>query len=916
MEVNYKDTIHLPKTSFSMKANLSTAEPKQIETWDKNKSYEKMINKETELFVMPDGPPYANGSIHVGHALNKLLKDFIIKYKNLSGKKAAFIPGWDCHGLPIELNVTKKLGSKRKDMTDAQVRELCRKEAHKWVEHQKEQFVRLGILADWENPYLTLNPNYEADEVRVLAKILENGILQRGEKPVYWCPALQTALAAAEVEYKDITSPSIYTKFYIEESSDKLPKTDKPMAFVIWTTTPWTLPANYAISLNPRFEYDFCDTGSEVLIVAKGLKEAISSACKDINLDNVIKTVKGSELEKLNARHPFLDRNSLIILGDHVTLEAGTGCVHTAPGHGLDDYNVGRKYDLPVESPVDPAGRYTAEVAEFEGMKIWKANPLIVEKIKASNHLLGYSEISHSYAHNPRTGTPLIYRATAQWFIKLDNPDFNLRKMAIDCVDKEISFVPGWGKQRLESMMQNSPDWCVSRQRLWGVPIPVFYCTSCDEALLKPEILNSIADKMESTKEGIEYYFNNDASTHTAGHKCSSCGHTEFKKGQDILDVWFDSGVCHSAVQNKREGLDRLADIYLEGSDQHRGWFQTSLLSSLAADKKPPYKALITHGFVNDSKGHKMSKSKGNVVDPQKVIQKSGAEILRLWASYEDYGQDLSVGDEIFQRVTESYRRFRNTIRFMLGNLDDFDITKDTVAFKDMPALDQYALIRLNTLIDNVTQYYEGYHFYKVFHALNNYFTVELSSLYLDILKDRLYTGKKDGNQRRSSQTVIHHILSSLLPMMAPIVSFLAEEGYRHLNNTEDSIFESRFPKMNADWSNEELLNDFSRLIEIRSEATIIMEGLRKDKTIGSSLDAHLCLELKDKDYELALKYESLLREFFIVSQLEIKKSSENKYVATKAGGEKCPRCWHYSEELNTSSDFPGACPKCVTALS
>ena len=915
-ENNYKDTINLPKTAFPMKGNLPTTEPKRIEKWAES-TYQKIIeqNKDKPLFVMPDGPPYANGNIHLGHVLNKVLKDIVIKYKNMSGHKAVFIPGWDCHGLPIELKVTKKLGSKRKEMSDEQVRDLCRQEALKWVNEQRQQFVRLGILADWKNPYLTLHPHYEAEEVRVLAQIHKNGILYRGEKPVNWCPALQTALAAAEVEYHDHTSPSIYVKFNLQDDAIQKLQLEAKTSIVIWTTTPWTLPANLAIALHKDFEYGLYKCNDEHIVIATELKEKVEQDC-EIELQ-LIKTLKGSEFEGLAARHPFLDQNSQLVLGDHVTLEAGSGCVHTAPGHGLDDYQVGLKYGLPVYSPVDPAGRYTSDFKKYEGVKIWDANDKIVEDLKASEHLLGYKKISHSYPHNPRTKTPLIFRATPQWFVRMDDAKYNLREKALQATHEDIAFYPQWGQQRLHSMLTHSPDWCLSRQRIWGVPIPVFYCKSCGHELINSDVMMAVADKIEACDKGLEAYFSEPVESFIGNHQCSSCGHTEFKRGEDILDVWFDSGVCHTAVQKKRDGLSFPADIYLEGSDQHRGWFQTSLLSSLASDGQPPYKALVTHGFVNDAQGHKMSKSKGNVIDPADVIKKSGAEILRLWVAYEDYGQDVNISNEMFQRVTETYRRIRNTMRFFLGNLNDFNYETDRVEFKDMPALDRWALIQLNELIEKTETAYENFDFYKVYHALNHYFTVVLSATYLDIIKDRLYTWKTDGLPRRASQTVLFESLSHLLRIMAPILSFLAEETYEFLpGNKKESVFLESFPKVRPEWNDNAISENFSRLLEIRSEASKVLEDLRKNKTIGSSLDARLKLNLKGKDFELLQKFsEKELREIFIVSQLEFKKSEQDNISAEKATGQKCVRCWNYSEEIGQDSKWTDICPKCIEAL-
>lgn len=921
----YKDTVLLPKTDFPMKGNLPQTEPVTIDKWITSGLYQKMTKAGKKKFVMPDGPPYANGNIHIGHVLNKVLKDIVIKYKNMSGYQAEFIPGWDCHGLPIELKVTSALGDKKNSLTKKEIRDLCRKEATKWIALQREQFKRLGVLADWENPYLTMQPQYEANEVRVLSKIHKNGVLFRGNKPVYWCPALQTALAAAEIEYHDHKSISIYVKFNVENAplqaaaNHKTPfaSLKKPVSFVIWTTTPWTLPANFGIALNANFEYGAYDIGKELLIIATDLREAVEKDC-GFSLGQPVQTWQGAELEKLKANHPFMKRESLLILGDHVSLDAGSGCVHTAPGHGLEDYHVGLKYDLPVFSPVDAAGRYTNDVPQYLGESIWKANPKIVEDLKTSGHLLASKEIVHSYPHNPRSKTPLIFRATPQWFIRMDD-EFQLRNKTLAAVDGQIQYFPNWGKARLNAMVQNTPDWCLSRQRTWGVPIPVFFCKSCGESLAKPEVMERIADQMEKTGLGIEAYFDLPIETFVQNEKCEKCGGHEFTHSDDILDVWFDSGVCHTSVHTARLGLKvgEPADIYLEGSDQHRGWFQTSLISSMAAYEKPPFKALITHGFVNDAQGHKMSKSKGNVIDPAEVTKKYGAEILRLWVAHEDYGDDVTVSDEMFQRVSETYRRIRNTLRFLLGNIHDFDPAQHQVAFQDMPELDRWALVRLNEVITKVNQAYQDYDFFKVYHALNQFFTTELSAMYLDILKDRLYTGRKDGKARRSSQTVFYHLLQNLVGLMAPILSFLSEETYAFIpgQKKHESVFLTSFPQPQADWKDDTALQKFALLNEVRVELAKMLEELRQSKVIGSSLDAEAHISAKGERFKILSAMKHSLREYFIVSAVHLSEG-ENRIEAKRASGDKCERCWHYSEKLNTSPKLPNICPKCVEALS
>ncbi len=915
MPVNYKDTLNLPQTKFSMKGNLTETEPLRIADWKTKNTYQKMVDKNEgkTSFVMVDGPPYANGDIHVGHVLNKVLKDIVIKFKNMNGFHSPYIPGWDCHGLPIELKVTKRLGDKRKQLSDRELRDLCRAEANLWIDEQRKQFQRLGILGDWDHPYITMAPEYEADEVRVLSRITENGIFYRGEKPVYWSPALQTALAAAEVEYHDHKSPSIFVKFYLEDTSP-LGISDKPLAFVIWTTTPWTLPANYGVTLHPDFEYGVFDSGDEYLFFAAELKENIE---KETGLTlTEVKRVKPQILERKFLKHPFIDRGSMIIFGDHVLNEA-SGVVHTAPGHGMDDYIVGQKYGLPVFSPIDEAGRFTAEFPELQGVKIWDANKIIIDKLKNSGHLLQVKEITHSYPHDPRSKTPLIFRSTPQWFIRMDDTNYPLREMALKACESKIKFVPKWGENRMVSMLTNAPDWCLSRQRTWGVPIPVFYCEDCGHPLAKPSVMNRVADVMETTKLGLEAYHSTPVEEFTQGEACEKCQSSKFKKGRDIMDVWFDSGTCHKAVQRRRKGMTYPSDIYLEGSDQHRGWFQTSLLSSIASEGIPPFKGLVTHGFVNDAKGFKMSKSVGNVVDPADVIKKSGAEILRLWVAYEDYGQDVTVGDEMFQRITETYRRFRNTIRFMLGNLGDFDPTKDKVELKDMRALDRFALNRLQELIHDLNKAYDSFDFYKVYHALNNFFTVDLSATYLDAIKDRLYTWKKTGVARRSAQTVIYEMLIQLTTSMAPILTFLAEETFEHIPGPKpESVLLMDFPKGQKQWLDPKIKEDFSELLKLRSEVSKKLEALRKTGEIGANLDAAVVIHAPAALYSIFEKYKNEMLEFFIVSQLQLASANELKIEVQKAKGQKCVRCWTYDEQTGQNQTFPEVCPKCVEALT
>ncbi len=920
---DYKSTVRLPQTDFPMKGNLPTKEPEILKQWDDKKIYQKMSTKNAgkKPFVFPDGPPYANGSIHLGHALNKNLKDIIVKYKNMKGQPTVFIPGWDCHGLPIEHKVLKDLSAKKVSKTDQEIMALCRAEAQHWVNHQRTQFRRLGILADWENPYLTMSADYEAEEVREFARAYKNGDIYRGEKPVYWNWTLKTALAEAEVEYHNHKSPSIYVKFNISDKMtlEKLGNPGKPTSMVIWTTTPWTLPANLGISLHPDFEYSVFDAGSENLVIAKPLKEFFE---KDTGVTlKEGKTVKGKDLEFGKARHPFMDRDSLIILGEHVTADAGTGAVHTAPGHGVDDFNVGARYKLGVLNPVNDAGAYTEEVPEFQGMNIFKANPLIVEKLRNSGHLIAMKEIEHSYPHCWRTKTPLIFRTTPQWFMGLDLEHSQIRRKTMKEIEK-VQFIPEWGRARFQAMMENRPDWCVSRQRIWGVPIPILMCKATGEPFADYDVMMKVADIIEK-QGGIEAYYRvpADEIVGTAWQKSpqaksdSKFGSEGFRHGRDILDVWFDSGICHAAVQKRREGMAFPADIYLEGSDQHRGWFNTSMLSSMATNGQSPYKALLTHGFVVDSQGRKQSKSLGNVIDPNEVSAKSGAEIIRLWTAYEDYGKDVSCGKEELDRVTETYRRIRNTMRFLLGAVSDFDPAKDMMDYEKLTAIDQWALHELYELTEKVTQAYDSYEFYKVYHLLNNFFTVDLSATYLDVLKDRLYTWKADGVPRRGSQTVLFLTTDYLVRMMAPILSFLSEEVYGYVKGTKaESVFLLEFPEAPMKWNNPSLNQKFTGLLKVRGDVQKVLENLRAQKVIGASLEASVTIKAEG-DLLKDLKGFKDLREFLIVSKVDVVMGSY-EVLAEKAPGEKCVRCWTYSTEISQVPATLGICPKCVEALT
>lgn len=940
---NYKQTLNFPQTSFPMKGQLALRELDFIRKWQDENIHAKQIeqNKGCQPFCLTDGPPYANGDLHMGHALNKILKDIIVKFKNMNGYKAAYIPGWDCHGLPIEHIVNKKLENQKKTValdskisaleSHKKIRSMCRKEAKKWIQKQTEQFIRFGVLADWQHPYLTLNKEYEAEEIRTLAKLIKTGVLYRDKKAVYWCPALQTALAEAEIEYRQHKSPTIYLKFYVKDGwlLSHVQGSDK-VAFVIWTTTPWTIPANRAQAVHPQFDYSVYQFNQEFIIIADELKSAFESKT-GTKLKMIAGPFKGKDLKGITTYHMMNPKQvSPIILSDHVTLDVGTGVVHIAPGHGEDDFFLGKKYELEIFSPVDEFGRYTDQVPEYKGLNVFDANNLLIERFKESGHLIYHEDIQHSYPHCWRSKTPLIFRATQQWFVAMDHKNHSIRKMALDAI-KDVRWIPGWGQRRISSMIADRPDWCLSRQRLWGVPIPVFYCNSCSHIYYTQESINKIADSMQEG-DGIETYWSKPISDFLPHNtKCSQCGSMSFHKGADILDVWFDSGVCWASVQKKHPDMTFPADLYIEGSDQHRGWFHTSLLTSVAVEKKPPFKNVLTHGFVMFSKGIKMSKSQGNIVNPQDVIKEKGAEILRLWAVHEDYTQDIGCDPESFERITETYRRLRNTMRFLLGNLNDFleDHTLSELPYKQLKDLDQWILHKLNNLVKEVTEAYENYTFYKIYHLLNNFFNVEMSSLYLDIIKDRLYVSKSDSAERRSAQTALFHLTHTLVRLMAPILSFLSEEVYAFLPDKKVSVFLTSFPKFKPEWNRDDLEEKYVLLLAVRRKVSKKIEDFRSQKQIRSSLEAKVCLQGQTALFEFLTQIRGELMDFFIVSQVVLEQTDQTQKQAdavkgfallekqvesleimiSKAEGHKCVRCWHWSNQVGKV--LPDLCSRC-----
>ena len=946
--MDYKATLNLPKTDFPMKANLPQREPEMLAWWAQQKLYEQIqeAGKGRPRYVLHDGPPYANGRIHIGHALNKILKDIIVKSKTMAGFHAPYLPGWDCHGLPIEHQVMKELGDKKKDLDAVVIRKLCREYAEKYVKIQREEFQRLGVLGEWEQPYLTMTPAYEAAIVREFGKFVERGGVYKGLKPVLWCTQDQTALAEAEVEYDNHTSPSIYVKFPVVTSPSVLNATFPGVSFpdgiklvsvVIWTTTPWTLPANQAVCLHRDFDYAFVRVGDELLIVAEKLLESVAKACT-LEGYRVVGVKKGGEgFEGLETQRPLSTGLSPILLGDFVTLEQGTGCVHIAPGHGMEDYILVLEHNakaspgerLEILAPLDNSGRFTDVVKEFAGQHVFKANPKIVEYLRANGRLLGHGSLSHSYPHCWRCKSPVIFRATEQWFVSMETND--LRTEALAEIER-VRWIPGYGRDRINGMIENRPDWCLSRQRVWGVPIPGFTCTACRTVSADPKVIDHIASLMES--KGADVWFERSATELLpAGTVCSTCGAAAFEKERDILDVWFESGVSYAAVLKPRKWWP--ADLYLEGSDQHRGWFHSALLAGVTTDRRAPYKAVLTHGFVVDGQGKKMSKSAGNVVAPQDVIKQSGAEILRLWVSAQDYREDLRISQEILNHLIEAYRKIRNTSRFLLSNLYDFDPAEHRVPYGQLPELDRWALLRLGELIPRVKQAYDEFEFHTIFHALNNFCSVDLSAVYFDILKDRLYTFRTDAPLRRGSQTVLFDVLIAMTKLMAPILSFTAEEIWRtfpeSFYGSEElsarlegrgplvSVHLAGFPEADREWMDLELAKRWERLLTYRRQVQGVLETSRRDKVIGSSLEAHVQVEADADAYSFLKPYEKDLSTIFIVSQVVLRQGMADQVglhvSVAKSHAAKCERCWNYREAVGKDAVHPTLCDRCLEAI-
>ena len=943
-EVDYGKTLHLPETEFPMRGNLPKREPEFIKFWEDNKIYEKRLakNKGKKSFILHDGPPYANGKLHIGHALNKTLKDIVMKYKTMQGHYTPYIPGWDTHGLPIEHAVIKNTGLNRHEMSPLDLRNQCREYALNCVEEQKKDFIRFGVLGEWDRPYLTLRPEFEVKQIGVFGEMAKRGYIYKGLKTVYWCTHCETALAEAEIEYAEKKSFSIYVKFaYVNGADSTLPAgfdTSKLFS-VIWTTTPWTMPANQAISVNPELDYSWVKIGDEAWLLANGL---IETATKEMGVESyeVLNTFKGSELELANFKHPFADRNAPILLGSHVTLDAGTGCVHTAPAHGEDDFNVVKAYkdagkiDFDILSLVDATGRYIAKVDELRygdteqplaGVEIHDAEVPVIKILAHNGALVQKGNIRHQYAHCWRCKNPVIYRATEQWFSSVDG----YRQEALKAIDEQVQWIPKWGHDRIYNMIADRGDWVISRQRAWGVPIPIYYCDHCGEHIINDDTISSLQEWF--AKEGSNAWWAHEAKELLpAGFTCPSCGHDSFHKETDIMDVWFDSGSSWSGVL-EQNGMDVPCAMYLEGSDQHRGWFNSSLLTGIATRGHAPYNAVLTHGFVVDGEGRKMSKSVGNTVAPSDIIDVHGADVMRLWVSSADYQADVRLSKDIVKQLAEVYRKIRNTFRFLLGNLDNFNPNTDKVAYKELTELDRWALHRLEEVRQKVTNAYENYEFHILYHTIHNFCTVDLSSFYLDVLKDTMYAEKENNVARRSAQTAIYEILTTLVKMVSPVLSFTAEEVWQYMpkeDGMEESVMLADWPQGHAEHVDEELSARWATMLDLRSEMTKALEGARRDKAIGHSLDASITVYADGDAYQALTGFGSSLASLLIVSEAHVVEGRDNapanavtvedgvlSIVVTPSELEKCERCWIHRDTVGQDTDHPTLCARCAEVV-
>ena len=935
MPLDLKSTLNLPKTDFPMKANLPKNEPKMLERWAKMRLYDRIreVHKGQPIYVLHDGPPYANGPIHLGTALNKTLKDFVVKSRSMSGCDAPYVPGWDCHGLPIEIKVDDQLGRKKLDMDPLAVREECRKYATKYLDLQRSQFIRLGGLGRWERPYSTMDPQYESVILETFYRCYEQGLVYKGLKSVYWCIVDKTALAEAEVEYEMHTSPSIWVRYALTSDPAKIDAklAGKNVATIIWTTTPWTLPASMAVTFAADAEYVALDTGEWVYIVAKALAQQAIEKCH-LGEAKEIASFPGAKLEYATFAHPFLDRSILGVLGDYVTLDTGTGAVHTAPAHGADDFNTGVKYGLDLHSNVDDAGILRNGLPEYEGQQVFKANPLIVDLLKSRGVLLGLEKIEHSYPHCWRCHNPIIFRATEQWFISMEKPlpfGGTLRTRSLDEI-KKVKWDPAWGEERITNMVAGRPDWCISRQRVWGVPIAMFQCADCNDFLNDPAVNRSVVELF--AREGADaWYRYSPEQMLPAGTKCAKCGSTKFRKEMDIVDVWFESGSSHAAVLGHEPGLPWPADLYLEGGDQHRGWFQSSLLCAVATRGEAPYRTCATVGWTLDPQGRAMSKSLGNTVDPVEIADKLGAEIIRLWVASVDFREDVMASDELMQRIADSYRKIRNTFRYILGNLEGFDPERDVVPFAEMHPLDQYILLQAAEVTRDVRSHYDSFTFHRLYQRLKDFCIVDLSAIYFDVLKDRLYTSAPKSPARRSAQTALWRLGEALVRLLAPVMSFTADEvwGFLPASGRSESVHLEHFPApedltggLPANLDVAAIKSDWQTLLSVRDEALKALEAARAEKRIGSGLEAQLHLAAPASVYPVLDRYRDQLRYLFIVSDVVLEKAPTSNgdaglmIMINRASGQKCERCWNYSTHVGENPNYPTVCERCSAALA
>lgn len=928
MSVDYKDTLNLPKTSFPMRANLARREPDFLKFWSDIDLYSKLLakGKDREHFILHDGPPYANGNIHIGTAFNKILKDFIPKYKWMRGYFSPYVPGWDTHGLPIELHVLKSKGISKDELEPVALRKECTEYAYKFRDIQRDEFKRLGVIGDWEDPYMTLNPEYEAAQIGAFADMVEKDLVYKGQKPVYWCIDCQTALAAAEIEYWDESSPSIFVAYSIPEVEKHIPEfKDEDVNVIVWTTTPWTLPASMAVAINPNFDYVFVKAEGKIYMVAGGLLNAVKEST-GLEFSEPIRSFKGHELEGLIARHPFYENREIpVVLADYVLLDQGTGCVHTAPGHGVEDYETGIKYGIEIYNPVDGKGHFLPDTPIVGCKSLEEGASQVLQLLTDSGRLLGCQKMMHSYPHCWRCKKPVIFRSTDQWFVNVDK----FRKTALDIIDKNVRWIPDWGKDRIFNMVRDRSDWCISRQRIWGVPIPAFYCEECGKIVLSPERIRKVQEKVKTNGSNIWWELSPEELLGDLAY-CPHCNSKHLKKDKDIMDVWFDSGVSHFAVLETRDELHWPAELYLEGSDQHRGWFQTSLLTSVANRSTAPYQQVLTHGFIVDGEGKKMSKSIGNVIKPQEIIDKYGADILRLWVASTDYRNDVRISNGIIKNLTESYRRIRNTIRFLLGNLCDFVPSENDVVYEDLHDMDKWVLSRLHQIIEKTTKAYDEYEFHVPTFIIHQFCVNELSAFYLDASKDRLYADGKDSLTRRSCQTTLWTIVNTLTRLLAPVLSFTTEETWQEMIKIDSSLPESVFL---ADWPQKDdnmvdngLEERWAGITAVKSAISRGLEKARSEGHIGHPLEAQVKVipgDLSDvlNSYSLA-EWETfnIVSDFRIVDDNDVATSAvvwqdEETGVTVginKAPGQKCPRCWKYSEE----TDSAGLCPRCSSVMS